>query len=90
MERIAHNDAYFGLAGTIDSKERTELLEQKVAMRDAPDTFETEFTMNPQTPNAEIKGVVSYDGYEYLEHPTGSDVCFIRNQSSGQWDEWKQ
>ena len=90
LKRIAHNDAYFGLAGTIDSKERTELLEQKVAMRDAPDTFETEFTMNPQTPNAEIKGVVSSDGYEYLEHPTGSDVWFIRNQSSGQWDEWKQ
>ena len=90
LKRIAHNDAYFGLAGTIDSKERTELLEQKVAMRDASDAFDTEFMMNPQTPSAEIKGVVSSDGYEYLEHPTGSDVWFIRNQSSGQWDEWKQ
>ncbi len=39
---------------------------------------------------AEIKGVVSSDGYEYLEHPTGSDAWFIRDQSSGQWDEWKQ
>ena len=90
LKRIAHNDAYFGLAGTIDSKERTELLEQKVAMRDAPTELETEFTPSPHTPSLELKGVVSSDGYEYLEHPTGSDVWFIRNQSSGQWDEWKQ
>ena len=91
LKRIAHNDAYFGLAGTIDSKERTELLEQKVAMRDAPTALVTEFTPNPHTPSSELKGAVSAeDGYEYLEHPTGSGVWFIRNQSSGQWDEWKQ
>ena len=65
-------------------------MSQDVLMRDASDAFDTEFMMNPQTPNAEIKGVVSSDGYEYLEHPTGSDVWFIRDQSSGQWDEWKQ
>ena len=91
LKRIAHNDAYFGLAGTIDSKERTELLEQKVAMRDAPTALVTEFTPSPHTPSLELKGAVSAeDGYEYLEHPTGSGVWFIRNQSSGQWDEWKQ
>ena len=90
LERIAHNDAYFGLAGTIDSKERTELLEEKVAMRDAPDTFEAELMLNPQMPNAELKGVVSSDGYEYLEHPAGSEAWFYRNRSTGQWVAWKQ
>ena len=32
LNRIAHNDSYFGLAGSIDSEERTKLLKEKLAM----------------------------------------------------------
>ena len=32
LYRIAHNDAYFGLAGTLDSEDRSKLLEEKIAM----------------------------------------------------------
>ena len=32
LYRIAHNDTYFGLAGSIDSKDRTRLLDEKLAM----------------------------------------------------------
>jgi len=91
LERIAHNDAYFGLAGTIDSKKRTELLEEKVAMRSVPISLDSTLTSMPQVPNLELKGVVSAeDGYEYLESPSGSGVWFIRNQSSGEWEQWLQ
>ena len=34
LYQIAHNDAYFGLAGSIDSKDRTKLLQEKLAMSD--------------------------------------------------------
>jgi hypothetical protein len=32
LHRIAHNDAYFGLAGTLDAEDRTRLLNEKLAM----------------------------------------------------------
>jgi len=91
LARIAHSDAYFGLAGTMDSHQRTELLEQKVAMRG--DSVAMNFTPEPmnEAPSSELQGAVNAeDGYEYLEFPLGSDVWFIRNQSSSQWEQWSQ
>ena len=89
LERIAHNDSYFGLAGTTDSKKRTELLEQNVAMRDTPDSFEVANVL--QTPHAQIKGVLNTsDGYEYLEYPAESGMWYVRNRSSGHWEQWSQ
>ena len=40
-------------------------------------------------PDASIVGSVSpEDGHEYLEHPTGSGVWYIRNQATKQWEKW--
>ena len=91
LARIAHSDAYFGLAGTMDSHQRTELLEQKVAMRG--DSLAMDSTPEPinEAPSSELQGAVNAeDGYEYLEFPLGSGVWFIRNQSSSHWEQWSQ
>jgi len=39
LKRVANNEAYFGLAGTIDTNQRSELLSQELAMRsDTPES----------------------------------------------------
>jgi len=93
LKRIAHNDAYFGLAGTIDTKERSELLSQDLAMRiDDTDQFQDEgqeiYDLN--VPKDSIKGEINQaDGYEYLEWPSNSGRWFIRNQRTEHWEEWR-
>ncbi|MAY12989.1 MAG: hypothetical protein CMB21_04200, partial [Euryarchaeota archaeon] len=77
IEKIAFNEAYFGLIGTTDSEERTNLLEQEIAMR------------GQSLPQRELKGnISSEDGYEYLESPAESGNWFIRNLDSGDWEKW--
>ena len=91
MERIAYNDAYFGLIGTTDAAERTELLQQELAMRDAPEeeTSEMERESNDNVPATNVQGNLnSEDGHEYLEHPAGSGVWFVRDRDSGNWKKW--
>ena len=87
LEHIAHNDVYFGLAETLDTKQRVELLKEKVLM---DQSFEERGMVTDIIPNNDVKGTVSTDGYEYLELPTGSGNWFIRNQSSGSWERWSQ
>jgi hypothetical protein len=41
-------------------------------------------------PSADIKGVMSDDGYEYLELPASSGNWYIRNEASGAWEPWTQ
>ncbi len=86
MKRIAYNDAYFGLIGTIDTQERTKLLEEEIAMRDVDISEEAPTNDHP---SAEQKGVINAeDGHEYLELPAQSGTWFIRNTNTGEWDRW--
>ena len=41
-------------------------------------------------PSADIQGVMSDDGYEYLELPENSGNWFIRNKATGSWEPWTQ
>ena len=85
MKRIAYNDAYFGLIGTIDTQERTKLLQEEIAMRDL-DVIEEPLA---DIPSADQKGVINaQDGHEYLEVPAQSGIWFIRNSGTGEWDRW--
>ena len=95
---IANSEAYFGLAGTIDTEERAELLEQDLAMRaDEPeDSVQSIESLSPSRdvagmhPDASLTGKVSpKDGHEYLEYPSGSGVWYLRNQTTNQWDKWE-
>jgi hypothetical protein len=88
IERIAFNDAYFGLIGTTDSEERTELLEQELAMRTESPVADVE-TSQTGLPQREVQGKISpEDGYEYLESPSGSGNWFVRNIETGEWQKW--
>jgi len=91
LEHIARNDVYFGLAETLDTKQRSALLKEKVSMdQSGLDPFEEEGMVTDIIPNNDVKGTVSTDGYEYLELPIGSGNWFIRNQNSGSWERWSQ
>ena len=90
IERIAYNDAYFGLIGTTSTAERTELLQQELAMRDTP--VGAMGALNTQThysPASDLQGAMSADdGHEYIEYPAASGTWFVRNQTSGEWEKW--
>ena len=91
IERIAYNDAYFGLIGTTDTAERTELLQQELAMREGPATIEP-FSIDKAenyTPDSTLQGNVNaQDGYEYLEFPASSGNWFVRNKATNEWQKW--
>lgn len=86
MKRVAYNDAYFGLLGTIDTEERTKLLQEEIAMRDSEASEEAPTTDQP--PASEKGTINEQDGHEYLESPAGSGTWFIRNVTTGEWDNW--
>jgi len=91
LEHIAHNDVYFGLAETLDVEERMALLNEKITMDQASlDPFEEESMPVETVPSADIQGVMSDDGYEYLELPENSGNWFIRNKATGSWEPWTQ
>jgi len=98
LKRIANNEAYFGLSGTIDSKQRTELLEEKVAMRDNIQSFEPMDTGSPQVqeiplsaPPLDATGVIKADGYEWYEWPESSGSWWYRTAyTQDQWQYWQQ
>jgi hypothetical protein len=96
VSRVAHNDAYFGLGGSLDTAARAEYMSQDVLMRDsriskphANDSLGSQASIG--FPPKEMKGAVGEsDGYEYLEYPSGSGVWFYRVRSTGEWAEWAQ
>ena len=90
IERIAYNDAYFGLIGTISTAERTELLQQELAMRDASvGAMAALDTQTHHPPAIDLRGAISADdGHEYIEYPSTSGTWFVRNQTSGEWEKW--
>ena len=98
LSRIAHNDAYFGLAGTIDSDDRTMLLNEKLAMT-ATAGAETAVPVQAveppsrqtmeQPPIAET-GTVKDDGYEWLQWPHGGGEWWYRRaHSNARWKKWQ-
>ena len=97
VHRVAHNDAFFGLGGSLSTQQRTDYLAQEALMRidDGPANLPQFEEVTPSTesthPPAELKGEMNqYDGYEYLEHPSGSGKWYYRQRSNDPWDEWAQ
>ncbi len=94
LNRIAHNDAYFGLAGAIDTEDRTLLLNEKLAMA-ASGVVPAAPAAPPQPqaatePASTAVGVVKDDGYEWLEWPEGSSVWYYRKaHSRTSWTKWQ-
>ena len=89
LAAIANSEAYFGLAETIDVSERSELLEQELAMRTHEVPPVVALATDATHPDASIVGGISpEDGHEYLEHPAGSGVWYYRNQATSQWEKW--
>ena len=87
---IANSEAYFGLADTTDVGERTELLEQELAMRDYDQTPVVAPAVVTTHPDASMVGGISpEDGHEYLEHPAGSGEWYYRNQETREWVRWQ-
>ena len=99
LKRIAHNEAYFGLIGTIDTIERTELLEEKVAMSDTSQPLEPVYNGSQQLqevgvnapPPLNVNGVIKGDGYEWYEWPESSGSWWFRTAyTQDQWQYYRQ
>ena len=96
VSRIAHNDAYFGLGGAMDTTARAEYMSQDVLMRESEAELAHASALNVAHtlaghPGVEVKGQLNEtDGHEYLEYPTGSGAWYYRNRSTREWVEWKQ
>ena len=67
LYQIAHNDAYFGLAGSIDSEDRTKLLQEKLAMSEQSGPSQEILTQDTLQPPIDLVGSVNDDGYEWVE-----------------------
>ncbi|MBT3540827.1 MAG: hypothetical protein HN489_06805, partial [Opitutae bacterium] len=82
LSKIAHNDSYFGLYGATGVGQRSEVLELDRLMNSS------EVSAKPDSLNqGEINAT---DGYEYLQYPAESGTWYIRNNDSGEWDEWSE
>ena len=96
VSRIAHNDAYFGLGGSMDTGARAEYMSQDVLMRTMDTDLDHGASVNDAQshaghPSMEVQGSLNEsDGHEYLEYPTGSGAWYYRNRSTREWVEWKQ
>ena len=94
LSRIAHNEAYFGLAGSIDAEDRTMLLNEKLAMAGhagpAPNDQTPQQPMVKAEPDIGETGMVREDGYEWLEWPQGGGEWYYRRAHSRvSWTKWK-
>lgn len=95
LYQIAHNDAYFGLAGSIDSKDRTKLLNEKLAMSEGLESAATtqvyQSANQPSLSEPPVNEVGSIkDGYEWLEWPQNSGVWWYRGvNSDALWQKWQ-
>ena len=94
LYRIAHNEAYFGLAGSIDSEDRTRLLHEKLALSDDDAAGSTgayhanQASLVNDPPVSEV-GVVKDDGYEWLQYPPGhADWWYRTAHSNDLWQKW--
>ncbi|MEC7167493.1 MAG: thrombospondin type 3 repeat-containing protein [Candidatus Thermoplasmatota archaeon] len=89
LYQIAHNDAYFGLAGSIDSEDRTKLLQEKLAMSEQSGPSQEILTQDSIQPPIDLVGSVNDDGYEWVEWPQGSGSWWYRTAHSNHtWMKW--
>jgi len=98
LSEIAFNDSYFGLLGTIDTKQRSQKLQEDLAMRSVDSRFEKVIdeeqklfnNLNKHIPGVNMRGVINQkDGHEYIEWPVSSGRWYIRNKDTNEWYEWK-
>ena len=95
LSRIAHNDAYFGLAGSIDSEDRTRMLNEKIAITGQAEMATIQHHQLEQAsvavePALEAIGVVRDDGYEWLQWPSGTGEWWYRSANSrSRWTKWQ-
>ena len=98
LHRVAHSDAYFGLAGAIDSEDRSKLLEEKLAMGGGFDSYSANQSTHysPQQtminePPIDVVGAVHDDGYEWYEWPQNSSSWWYREaHSNNMWEQWDE
>ncbi|MDG1549198.1 MAG: hypothetical protein P8Q94_04010, partial [Candidatus Poseidoniaceae archaeon] len=98
LHRVAHSDAYFGLAGAIDSEDRSKLLEEKLAMSGGFDSYSANQSTHysPQQtminePPIDVVGAVHDDGYEWYEWPQNSSSWWYREaHSNNMWEQWDE
>ena len=96
VSRVAHNDAYFGLGGAMDTGLRSEYMSQDALMREMETDLSHGEAVNAAPsyaghPPMEMKGELNEsDGHEYLEYPTGSGEWFYRVHSTEEWVSWTQ
>ena len=70
LKVVANDDLYFGLAGTVDTKQRSELLAQDLALSDNTDSTDAiAVTENPlpETPLNELVSIEGWDDEKLLE-----------------------
>jgi hypothetical protein len=97
LYRIAHNDGYFGLAGAVDSEDRSKLLEEKLAMSEFSSPSEpvspavqSQHNASLSEPPVNATGIVKDDGFEWYEFPQGSGDWWYRTAHTNQlWQKWK-
>lgn len=96
VSRVAHNDAYFGLGGSMDTDARMEYMNQDVLMRSMDTDLDhgagvEDVQSHAGHPSKEMQGRLNEsDGHEYLEYPTGSGAWYYRRSSNAEWNEWAQ
>jgi hypothetical protein len=96
VSRVAHNDAYFGLGGAMDTGLRSVYMSQDVLMREMETDLSHGEAVNAAPiyaghPPKEMKGELNEsDGHEYLEYPSGSGAWFYRVHSTEEWVSWTQ
>ncbi|MAH09484.1 MAG: hypothetical protein CL961_07440 [Euryarchaeota archaeon] len=85
LYRIAHNDTYFGLAGSIDSQDRTRLLDEKLAMT----TIANEDNYS-EGPSAHLLGQLDDKGTYWIEWPEGSGTWYYRYSPEDEWSIYQK
>ena len=93
LYRIAHNDGYFGLAGAVDSEDRSKLLEEKLAMSEqivSSGIVQSPHDSSLSEPPVNATGIVKDDGFEWYEFPQGSGDWWYRTAHTNQlWQKWQ-
>ena len=93
LYRIAHNDGYFGLAGAVDSEDRSKLLEEKLAMSEqtvSSGIVQSRHESSLSEPPVNATGIVKDDGFEWYEFPQGSGDWWYRTAHTNQlWQKWQ-
>ena len=84
LHQIAHNEAYFGLSEVIDTNERTDLLEEKLAMSAGDDQQQQSVA-----PSAYSLGELDDKGTYWIEYPEDSGTWYYRYAPEQDWAKFE-